>query len=204
MKSMGKTQWIALVLVLVVVSLGCAKKESIESTEAMPAAPAVPAAPAADTAMNEVDEAVANLEMAPDRVSAGLVSFSQEADGVKIVAHIIGAPAGTHGLHVHDIGDCSAADFTSAGGHFNPTDAPHGGPEDAERHAGDLGNIVIGKDGSGHLELVSQMLSLHEGDNAVIGRAVILHQKADDLVSQPTGAAGARLACGVVAPKLGV
>jgi len=198
MKSAKKIQWIALFLVLVVVNLGCAEKEAVESTEAMPAEPV------ADAAVDEVDEAVANLEMAPDRVSAGLVSFTQEADGVKIVAHIIGAPVGTHGLHVHDIGDCSAADFTSAGGHFNPTDAPHGGPEDGERHAGDLGNIVIGEDGNGHLELVSQMLSLYDGDNAVIGRAVILHEKADDLVSQPTGAAGARLACGVVAPKMGV
>jgi Cu-Zn family superoxide dismutase len=190
--------WIAPALMLVLVTVGCAKKESAESADAMPVEAA------AEAPMDIVDQAVAELELAPDRVSAGMVSFSQEAEGVKVVAHIVGAPAGTLGLHVHDIGDCSAADFTSAGGHFNPTDAPHGGPEDAERHAGDLGNIVIGEDGSGHMELISDMLSLGEDDNSVIGRAVILHEKEDDLASQPTGAAGSRLACGVVEPKLGV
>lgn len=104
-----------------------------------------------------------------------------------------------HGFHIHESGDCTAADFTSAGGHFNPTNAPHGGPDDAEHHAGDLGNIEIGEDGTGTLDLASSMLTLDAGaTNSAVGKAVILHAGQDDLETQPTGDAGARLACGVV------
>lgn len=191
------TTWIALGIAASFLALGCAKKDQTPSAVEEPAAQQE-AAPA------ETTDAVARLELGDDRVDGGIVSFSQEADGVKIVAHIIGAPPGTHGLHVHEVGDCSASDFKSAGGHFNPTDSIHGSPEDAERHAGDLGNIEIGADGSGHLELTSNMLTVATGGSAVVGRAVILHEQADDLVSQPTGAAGARLACGVVAAKEGI
>ncbi len=128
----------------------------------------------------------------------GSVTFTETSDGVTVVAHVEGAPPGSHGFHLHETGDCSAPDFTSAGGHFNPTDMPHGGPVDAERHAGDLGNLEIGEDGSGHLALTSDMLTVAAGPNSVVGRGVVFHEKTDDLVSQPTGAAGARLACGVV------
>lgn len=107
--------------------------------------------------------------------------------------------AGVHGFHVHEIGDCSAADFTSTGGHFNPTEAPHAGPDSDPRHAGDLGNLEIEDDGTGSLELDSTMLSLDPAaPGYVVGRGVILHEGEDDLESQPTGAAGGRLACGVV------
>ncbi len=75
---------------------------------------------------------------------------------------------------------------------------PHGGPIDMERHAGDLGNVEVAADGSAHLEMSSSMITVAAGPSSVVGRGVILHEKADDLVSQPTGAAGARLACGVV------
>jgi len=203
---MKKTNWtylVALVVTLSVAAAGCAKKEQAEAAD-NDTAPTPAEAPSAAADAGEVASAVARLELGADRVDAGMIMFSQESDGVKIVAHIVGAPPGTHGLHIHEIGDCSSDDFKSAGGHFNPTAAAHGAPEDAERHAGDLGNIEIGDDGSGHLELMSDMLSLGEGENSVIGRGVILHAKADDLVSQPTGAAGARLACGVVVAEEGV
>lgn len=145
--------------------------------------------------------AVADLSTRGDWTVAGSVHFEQAAAGdpVTITAGITGAPAGSHGFHIHEVGDCSADDFTSSGGHFNPTGVPHGGPDDAERHAGDLGNIVIGEDGTGSLELSSSLITLVEGEaNSVLGRAVILHEGEDDLVSQPTGAAGARIACGVI------
>lgn len=197
MKTMNWQHLLVLAVALTMSSVvGCAKKEAPVPEAAEP----VVVQEASVGADEAATRAQAKLELGADRVDAGAVLFELGADGVRITAHIVGAPPGVHGLHVHELGDCSAEDFTSAGGHFNPTDAPHGSPEDAERHAGDLGNIVIGADGSGHLELVSTMLSIDEGDNAVVGRGVILHAKEDDLKSQPTGAAGARLACGVVLP----
>ena len=135
-----------------------------------------------------------------DMTISGNISFTQaEPDApVIIAAHFEGVSPGMHGIHVHETGDCSAEDFTSAGGHFNPMSVPHGGPADAERHAGDLGNIECSEGGVCHLEAESELLTVEAGPASVVGRAVILHEKMDDLVSQPTGAAGSRLACGVV------
>lgn len=158
-----------------------------------------------EPAMDEPAEpktATAELHGQEGSTIHGTVVFSQAPDGgpVSITAEVEGLDgAGSHGFHIHETGDCSAADFTSAGGHFNPTGAPHGGPNDAEHHAGDLGNIEIGDHGMGTLSLSSSMITLAEGaDNSVIGKAVILHAGTDDLETQPTGDAGARLACGVV------
>jgi Cu-Zn family superoxide dismutase len=127
------------------------------------------------------------------------VTFTQTGEGVVVAAHVSGVAPGLHGIHLHEKGDCSAEDFTSTGGHFNPTGDPHGGPNDSIRHAGDFGNIEVGADGSGHLELLTDMLTVEPtAETTAIGRAVILHEGEDDLESQPTGAAGARLACGTV------
>ena len=174
----------------VLVAGGCAKKE-----EAAP--PAEPEAPAV-VVETPVLVAKAVLAAREGGTVAGEVTFTESGGEVAIAAHITGAPAGSHGFHLHEFGDCSAADFKSAGGHFNPTDMPHAGPADAERHAGDLGNVVVADDGTAHHELSSSMITVAAGPSSVVGRGVILHEDEDDLVSQPTGAAGARLACGVV------
>jgi len=167
---------------------GCARQEK-------PEVAVVEEAPAVEPAI-----AVATLQSREDLTITGHVSFTQTQPGgaVTIAAHIEGAVEGLHGFHVHEIGNCSAEDFTSAGGHFNPAEVPHGGPGDAERHAGDLGNLEVGQDGVGHLQIDSNLLTIEGGPASVVGRAVILHEKMDDLVSQPTGAAGSRLACGVI------
>ena len=110
-----------------------------------------------------------------------------------------GAVPGTHGVHLHEKGDCSAPDFSSAGGHFNPAGAPHACPPTAPRHAGDLGNIVIGPDGSGRLEITTDLLSVAPGAKSAVGHALILHDDADDCASQPVGHAGMRAACAVLA-----
>lgn len=164
------------------------------------AAPAPAETPPSTIEVTTPPPASASATLAPQAGGTiqGEVRFTGNGEGVTIMAHIEGAPPGPHGLHVHETGDCSAADFTSAGGHFNPTDAPHGAPTDMERHAGDLGNVQVGGDGSAHVEMTSDMLSVGDGANSVVGRAVILHEKADDFVTQPTGAAGGRIACGVV------
>jgi Cu-Zn family superoxide dismutase len=127
----------------------------------------------------------------------GVVTFTQTGSSVKVVAHIEGLTPGKHGFHVHEFGDCSSKDGTSAGGHFNPAGAQHGAPEAAVRHAGDMGNIEADQSGVAHLEYVDPVAKL-SGQGAIIGHGMIVHAKADDLKTQPTGNAGGRLACGVI------
>lgn len=127
----------------------------------------------------------------------GIVSFEKSGNGVRITADIEGLSPGPHGFHIHEFGDCSSPDAASAGGHFNPTDMPHGGPKVEKHHAGDLGNIEADKNGHARMEITDNMLSL-EGPNSVIGRSVIVHAQADDFKTQPTGGSGARVACGVI------
>lgn len=187
-------KWLAMSL-LVLSTLGfvgCAGEPAVEEAPATEAAPPPPPPPPATMAS-------AHLMGSEGSEISGHVTFT-EADGkVMIAAEVSGAGgAGTHGFHIHETGDCSAADFTSAGGHFNPAGVDHAGPDAESHHAGDLGNIEIGEDGSGSLELSSSMITLGEGANSVVGKAVILHEGTDDLTTQPTGAAGARLACGVI------
>ncbi|MFB0516257.1 MAG: superoxide dismutase family protein [Candidatus Neomarinimicrobiota bacterium] len=141
--------------------------------------------------------AVAVLHPTEGCSAGGMVTFTRTDEGIRIVAHLHGLEPGPHGFHIHEYGDCSAPDGTSAGGHFNPTGAPHGGPADDQRHLGDLGNVTADESGHASLEVVDAHLSL-EGPHSILGRAVVLHTQADDLTSQPSGAAGARIACGVI------
>lgn len=181
-------------LVAAAVLAGCAPKE--HHTEPAPAAPApavtaepAPPAPAAGVAHAKIQSASG---------VGGTVTFSEQGSTVTIEARLTGVAAGEHGFHVHETGVCTPPDYTSAGGHFNPTAAPHGAPSDAAHHAGDLGNITIAADGTGTLSIASSMLSVAAGPNAVVGKAVVVHEKADDLKTQPTGDAGGRVGCGVV------
>lgn len=152
------------------------------------------AAPAATGAT-----ARATLESRSGSTVHGTATFTEEAGGrVHVLVHVENAPPGTHGLHVHEKGDCSDPEAKSAGGHFNPGAQPHAGPMAEHRHAGDLGNIEIGSNGTGDLDVRTDLLTVRPGANSVVGRAVIFHEKADDLTTQPTGNAGGRLACGVV------
>ena len=110
---------------------------------------------------------------------------------------INGLTPGKHGFHIHEKGDCSAADASSAGGHFNPTGMPHGGRRGSQRHLGDLGNITADKSGIARFAFTDGWITL-AGVNSIIGHAVVVHAQADDLKSQPSGNAGARVACGVI------
>ena len=111
----------------------------------------------------------------------------------KIVADVTGLTPGKHGFHIHQFGDCSSPDGNAAGGHFNPTKAPHAGHDAAQRHVGDLGNLEADASGKAHLELTDNMMTM-SGEKSIIGRGVIVHEKEDDLKSQPVGNAGGRLA----------
>lgn len=129
----------------------------------------------------------------------GVVRFTQHDDGqVTVHARIEGlAPNQSHGFHVHEYGDCTAPDGTSAGGHYNPEGHPHGLPNGDERHAGDFGNLEADENGVAEMELTVDNLSLAGLHNPVVGRAVIVHRDEDD-GSQPLGDAGPRIGCGVI------
>lgn len=127
----------------------------------------------------------------------GNVYFIPVKDGVRVVAHLTGLTPGKHGFHAHEKGDCSAPDATSAGGHFNPDKSQHGSPHAMPRHAGDFGNITADASGVAHYDAVDHYLKL-DGANSAIGKAVIVHAQEDDMKTQPTGNAGARVACGVI------
>ena len=141
--------------------------------------------------------AVAVLSPAPNGKVRGQVTFTEETEGVRVTANIEGLTPGKHGFHIHEKGDCSAADFTSAGGHFNPMSSKHGSPTDPEKHVGDFGNLEANEQGVARFERVFGWLSF-KGTNSILNKAVIVHEKADDLQTQPSGNAGARLACGVI------
>jgi Cu-Zn family superoxide dismutase len=158
-------------------------------------APASSPAPAAKA--GPVTRAVAVLTPAKDGKVEGTLTFATASPGLKVTGRITGLAAGTHGFHIHEFGDCSAADFSSAGGHYNPTGHPHAGPAEARRHIGDMGNIEAGADGSATVDYTDPRLRL-EGAHGILGRGVIVHASADDLKTQPTGNAGGRLACGVI------
>lgn len=147
--------------------------------------------------MQAVTRAVAVLSPTKDQKAFGIVTFTAVENGIRVIGEFSGLTPGKHGFHIHEFGDCSAPDGTSAGGHYNPTDMPHSMPASAKRHVGDMGNIEAGKDGTAYLDYVDTMISL-TGEHSIIGRGVIVHEKEDDLATQPTGAAGARVACGVI------
>jgi Cu-Zn family superoxide dismutase len=178
----------SLVILLLTVAFGfyCspAPEEASESIETAPT-PQVVATAIADMFPTEGNE------------TSGSVTF-EEVDGtVRIDAQLSGLPPGKHGFHIHTIGDCSAPDGTSAGGHFNPGNTEHGAPDSPTHHAGDLGNIEADANGDVDFGMTVNFISLSEGPNSVADRAVIIHAAADDF-GQPTGNAGPRLACGII------
>lgn len=125
---------------------------------------------------------------------SGSVTFSSTDEGVQVQGQFEGLEPGSHGFHIHQFGDCTADNGTSAGGHFNPMENEHGAPTDMNRHMGDLGNIEADENGTASVDYVDSNVRLSE----ILGRGVIIHAGEDDLSSQPSGAAGSRVACGVI------
>lgn len=144
-----------------------------------------------------VTKAIAVLSPTQGSSVAGKVTLTKVEGGIKVSAHVTGLKPGAHGFHIHEFGDCTAPDGASAGGHFNPAGAPHAGPKDAHRHAGDLGNIEANAEGAATLEYVDAGIAF-DGAESVLGRGVIVHANPDDFKTQPTGNAGGRVACGVI------
>ena len=152
-----------------------------------------------------------NVAPAPLQVSAhlaptegnsvyGNVTFSQEGnDSVRIIAEVSGLTPGSHGFHIHENGDCSAPDASSAGGHFNPLQTQHGKAGEGDHHAGDLPSLEADGEGSARINAVLNGITL-TGDHSIVGRSLIVHADPDDFTTQPTGNAGARVACAVIHP----
>ncbi len=144
-----------------------------------------------------VTKATAVIHPTKGNSASGVVTFEKKSDGLHITAKMQGLTEGKHGFHVHELGDCACDDGMCTAGHYNPTGQPHGGPESKHKHVGDFGNIVADKDGNATYELISHYTTLN-GPHSIIGRGIIVHAGTDDLVSQPTGNAGARVGCGVI------
>jgi Cu-Zn family superoxide dismutase len=128
----------------------------------------------------------------------GTASFAEVRGEVVVTLEVEGAPPGDHGAHIHEIGDCSAADAMSAGEHWNPDDHAHGEPGTTS-HLGDLGNLSVDADGTGRLTLRSDKWTVGDGgDYDVVGKAIVIHANEDDLTTQPSGNSGGRIGCGVI------
>lgn len=147
---------------------------------------------------NDLKRVSAVLNATQGNNASGQVDFFPSNGRVLVKVQIQGlAPNTTHGFHVHENGDCSSPDASSAGAHFNPLSMPHAGPTDPQSHMGDLGNVQSDAAGMVNVEVTRPDLKI-EGPHSIIGKAVVLHASPDDLTSQPAGNAGARIACGVV------
>ncbi|MFX0556696.1 superoxide dismutase family protein [Maribacter sp. CXY002] len=158
----------------------------------------------AEETMEEVKEEIAMesisfmMEPKSDSNVTGEVTFTSEGGTVKMKANLIGLSEGEHAIHIHQTADCSAADGTSTGGHWNPTNEPHGKWGAAEGyHKGDIGNFVADADGNATIEFSTDQwcIGCDDENKNIVGKAVIVHQGVDDYTSQPSGAAGARVSC---------
>jgi len=152
-------------------------------------------------AQKELKRAIVNMSATNSSGLSGNVLFEETADGmIMMTANIEGISPGAHAIHIHETGDCSAPDGTSAGGHWNPTNEDHGVWGGAHFHRGDIGNIVADSSNKGTITRTTDLWCIDCGDATknVIGKAIIIHQGPDDFSSQPSGAAGPRIGCGVI------
>lgn len=148
--------------------------------------------------------AFVTLQPTDGNTASGMAAFIQpDANDptVRVVGAIEGIAAGTHGMHIHETGDCRAPDASSAGEHYDPTGTGvHGDRASPVRHLGDLGNITAGADQVARFDFEDEQLAL-VGANSIVRKALIVHAGADDLATQPGGDSGSRIACGVITPQ---
>jgi Cu-Zn family superoxide dismutase len=151
--------------------------------------------------MNTGPSAWATLSPTSGSTAAGTVKLVQLADGrVRVTVDLTGVPPGVHGFHIHDKGDCGD-NGNAAGGHYNPNTTPHAAPDVEPHHAGDFGNVTADATGKVHTEFTTRSITVAAGPTSALNHAIILHGNPDDLVTQPSGNAGPRIACGVVVSK---
>ena len=162
--------------------------------------PAAKPASSTSSAKSTASRATVVLAPASGSLVSGTLTLMPMDDGVHMTGEVGGLkPGDTRGFHIHEKGDCSAADASTAGGHFNPAAQAHGRSGQGAHHAGDTDNIVADAKGVARIDAHVTGVTLGGGAaNDIAGRAVIVHASADDYTTQPTGNAGARVACGVI------
>jgi superoxide dismutase, Cu-Zn family len=152
-----------------------------------------------ETTPTESMRAAAQLQPTKGNTATGTATFQQTGSRVRMVAEVSGLrPDREHGFHIHEAGDCGSGDGMSAKGHFNPHMKPHGHHASGERHAGDLPALKADQNGRARLEHELDIISVSPGAASIVGRGLIVHADPDDYKTQPTGNAGARLACAVI------
>jgi superoxide dismutase, Cu-Zn family len=174
---------------------------SIESNATPPPAETAPAATAEATLSGQpAAPAASNNAATPANAPNGTLQLAATSNGVQITGTVTGlTPNSEHGFHVHQAGDCSSADFKSAGDHFNPMSVPHGAPTADPHHLGDIPNLKADEQGSATVNAAIAGATLRDGGmHDLVGKAVIVHAKPDDYTTQPSGNSGDRIACGVV------
>lgn len=176
---------------------GCSSTPPDSRTDTAASAPTTAAATAAPQA-STVDQARVNLASASGSLVSGRLALMPMGEGVHVTGEVGGlAPGSTHAIHIHENGDCSAADASSAGGHYSPDGQPHGKVGTPTHHAGDMNNVVANAQGVAQVDVHASRVTLG-GSNSVLDRAVVVHAQPDDYTSQPSGDAGARVACGLI------
>lgn len=150
-----------------------------------------------DHAGHTAQSAIGVIVATEGNSTSGYVTFTKVKGGILVEGEISNLTPGKHGFHVHQYGDLRLSDGTSTGGHFNPTGHDHSGPDSEMRHIGDLGNVTADESGVAKFSFVDKKLKF-EGANSIIGRGLIVHAGEDDLTTQPTGAAGARVGMAVI------
>ena len=154
-------------------------------------------APAPET--STLAHAQAVMTPASASLVSGKLSLTAVAGGVRVTGELGGLQgAGIHAIHIHEKGDCSAVDATSAGGHFNPDAQPHGRAGQGAHHGGDMDNFVADAQGVARVDVQARGVTLGGNRTDIVGRAVVVHAVADDYTTQPAGKAGARVACGII------
>ena len=185
--------WTVLSVVAAALAAGCASDDGAKINHD-PVATSGP--------WTDVTDAVASVTPLGKSKAHGVVRFSQVEGGVKVTADVEGLkPASKHAFHIHEFGDITGADGKSAGSHYNPGHADHGGPDSPSHHAGDLGNLDADGKGNAHYERVIPGLTIAGDHDAVLGRSVVIHAGTDDFSTQPSGTVGdgaTRIACGVI------
>jgi superoxide dismutase, Cu-Zn family len=151
------------------------------------------------TIPSDAPRAVANLQPTKNSKASGTVMFYQLGDRVRVVAKVSGlVPGRDHGFHIHEAGDCSSGDGMSTKGHYNPRSQPHAHFSTSSRHAGDMPSLKADANGVGALQVDLDVITVTPGETSIIGRGLIVHADPDDYKTQPTGNAGARIACAVI------
>lgn len=146
------------------------------------------------TALNLVFESKSNSTV------AGTATFTEKKGNVTLVAKLTGLKPGVHAIHIHEKSDCSAADGSSAGGHWNPTFKKHGKLGEGEAHKGDIGNFTADENGTGTITFSTAewCIGCEDQTKNILGKSIIVHANPDDFTTQPTGNAGGRIACTAV------